>query len=164
MDAGEFRSFIENIILKVSEVKNVDLFIECSDEFRMANASIINVLPYISGVKLSALNNCNLPDYEHFFSALNCFGEKNSKPIFAIRGITPMYTKRIGVDGRHIRFTAKRNNAPNLDCVLFRKADEYADLLYSGASIDVAGELSVNEYNGNEKLQFIVSDIKEVNQ
>ncbi|MBQ0099154.1 MAG: hypothetical protein KBS91_01230, partial [Firmicutes bacterium] len=76
MDANEFKAFIENVISSVPEIKNIDLFIECTDEFRMATSSIINVLPYISGVKLSALNNCNLPDFEHFFSALNCFGEK----------------------------------------------------------------------------------------
>ena len=76
MDADEFKAFIENIFSSVPEIKNVDTFIECSDEFRMANASIMGVLPFVSGVKLSALNYFNLPDYEHFFSALNCFGEK----------------------------------------------------------------------------------------
>lgn len=76
MEADEFKTFIENIIAIVPEIKNVDLFVECSDEFRIATSSILNVLPYISGVKLSALNNYNLPDYEHFFSALSCIGEK----------------------------------------------------------------------------------------
>ena len=55
---------------------------------------------------------------------------------------------------------ARTSDGASVSCILFRRASEFEDLIKSGATIDVAGELSINEYNGRQNLQLIVKDIK----
>ena len=51
-------------------------------------------------------------------------------------------------------------NGERLNCVLFRRAKDFQELVRVGQSLDVAGEISINEYNGSRRLQFTVKDIK----
>ncbi|MDO5441129.1 MAG: single-stranded-DNA-specific exonuclease RecJ [Bacillota bacterium] len=91
---------------------------------------------------------------------LEPFGEANAKPIFCIMNAQTRNLGYMGSESQHARFFANCSDGTSVPCVLFKRASEYAKLLDSGVNIDVAGEITVNEYNGKQKLQMIVKDIR----
>lgn len=91
---------------------------------------------------------------------LEPFGQDNLKPLFSICGARVSSVHYMGKDGQHVRFTADNGDRRHVDCVLFRRAQEFAPLIESGERIDIAGELAVNEFGGTRRLQFTVRDIK----
>lgn len=99
-------------------------------------------------------------EFANALKLLEPFGEANSKPLFAIGGAGVYNVQYMGSEGQHVRFTAAGSDGVEVSCVLFRRAADFADLLRSGAKLDVAGELGINEFNGHRKLQLTVKDIK----
>lgn len=99
-------------------------------------------------------------DFANALKRLEPFGEANPKPLFAIGGADVYNVQYMGSEGQHVRFTAAGSDGVEVSCVLFRRAADFADLLRSGAKLDVAGELGINEFNGHRKLQLTVKDIK----
>lgn len=91
---------------------------------------------------------------------LEPYGEANPKPLFALEGCTVKNVYRMGSESQHVRFIASCDGGRDVSCVLFRRADEFADLLQPGSTVDVAGELGINAFNGSRKLQLTVKDIK----
>lgn len=98
-------------------------------------------------------------DFAESLSLLEPYGEGNPKPVFCILGATVLNVFRMGQESQHVKFTVKTGDAVPVDCVLFRRASEFEGILKKRNVIDVAGELSVNEYNGKH-LQLIVADIR----
>jgi single-stranded-DNA-specific exonuclease len=83
--------------------------------------------------------------------ALVCFeptGTGNPQPLMRMEGVTPSDVRRIGPDGRHLKFSVD-----GLQCVMFGRGSEA--LLPEGPAT-LLGQLDVNVWNGNEKAQFIV--------
>ena len=99
-------------------------------------------------------------EFANALKLLEPFGEANQKPLFAIGGAGVYNVQYMGSEGQHVRFTAAGSDGVEVSCVLFRRAADFADLLRSGAKLDVAGELGINEFNGHRKLQLTVKDIK----
>ena len=99
-------------------------------------------------------------EFANALKLLEPFGEANPKPLFAIGGADVYNVQYMGSEGQHVRFTAAGSDGVEVSCVLFRRAADFADLLRSGAKLDVAGELGINEFNGHRKLQLTVKDIK----
>ena len=98
-------------------------------------------------------------EFAESLKLLEPYGEGNPKPLFAITDAEVVNVFKMGPEGQHARFTLRGKDNIYVECVLFRRADDFSDLLKKRNIISVAGELSVNEYNG-KRLQFIVSDIK----
>ena len=67
----------------------------------------------------------------------------------------------MGAEGQHCRFNATTADGIPVGCVLFSRAKDYASMLHNGARVDVAGELEINEFRGERKLQIRVRDIRE---
>ncbi len=93
-------------------------------------------------------------------SRLEPFGEANERPLFSVCAQEVLSVRRMGSEGQHARFTLRGRGGTSLECVLFRRAEEFSALLCVGQIVDAAGELSVNEYNGTRRLQFVVRDLK----
>ena len=66
----------------------------------------------------------------------------------------------MGADGQHIRFTAMADDRIPVGCVLFGRAEQYKDIIFGHSRIDVAGELDINEFRGERRLQMRVKDIR----
>ena len=95
--------------------------------------------------------------------SLEPFGEANPKPCFCIMNARVNNYGLMGAEQQHMRFYAKTSDGVSVSCILFRRAAEFEPLIKSGVQVDVAGELSINEYNGRQNLQLIVKDIKRSN-
>lgn len=86
------------------------------------------------------------------------FGTDNPSPTFIINDISPTDVKQIGADKTHLKFqVAEETNS--LDCLAFNFGGEWTEL--KGAEkVSVAGQLSINEWNGNKKPQMMIKDFK----
>lgn len=88
------------------------------------------------------------------------FGEGNPKPKFKIRDAVLRNVNYMGKDGTHVRFHISDNNRDSVNCVFFRRAREFRDVLMSGQPHDLIGSLSYQVWNGQERVQFIVEEIQ----
>ena len=84
------------------------------------------------------------------------FGMKNPKPIFHISG-KPSQVRQIGSEKNHlkIQYQAERNQ---IDVIAFRLGHLY-NFITNYAELEVVGELSINEWNGNRTVQIIAEDM-----
>ena len=91
---------------------------------------------------------------------LEPYGEGNPVPVFCMLSASVSGVRTMGAEEQHIRFTAATDDGIPVGCVLFGRADEYKDVIFGADRIDVAGELDINEFRGERKLQMRVRDIR----
>jgi single-stranded-DNA-specific exonuclease len=87
------------------------------------------------------------------------FGCRNERPLFQIRGVRPAGVNFMGPDRQHVRFSGLGARGRRLPCILFRKAQDYGELLLSGGSHDLTGYPDINVWNGESKIQFVLREI-----
>lgn len=85
------------------------------------------------------------------------FGMNNPKPIFQLNEI-PVDARKIGSAKNHLKLQFKKDSML-LDGIGFNLGECY-DHLSPKTAITVAGELGINEWNGNRKVQFLIQDMK----
>ena len=59
-----------------------------------------------------------------------------------------------------MRFTAVDNYGGRIACVVFNKADEYADMLDSAGRVRIYGTAEKQIWNGVQRIQMYVSHIE----
>ncbi|HHV73531.1 MAG TPA: single-stranded-DNA-specific exonuclease RecJ [Thermoanaerobacterium sp.] len=89
-------------------------------------------------------------------SLLEPFGSGNPMPMYAIKNLVVKQISLFG-DNKHIRIMAEKNDVMH-NVVLFNRACEF-DKISTGAVLDIAGFVKVNEWNGEKKLEIIAKDI-----
>lgn len=87
------------------------------------------------------------------------FGEGNRRPVLMIRDTVLSNVRFMGSSEEHVRFDAVYGNNIKVNCVLFGKAQDHRQALLSGQAAALSGSLEISEWNGRERLQFIVEDI-----
>jgi len=95
-------------------------------------------------------------------TALEPYGEGNSKPRFVVRGVHPLSLQTVGREHSHLRFRVQTADAP-VQAIAFRFGPHY-DLLqkavFDQRAVDIAFEFSRNVWKGREQMQLRVIDIK----
>lgn len=90
------------------------------------------------------------------------FGFGNSKPLFATYGLKISDIKTVGL-GKHLKFKVVdpklSRGIDGVDAIAFGMGD-WVNILKNGQLVDVAYYLELNKFNGSEKLQLKVKDIK----
>lgn len=86
------------------------------------------------------------------------FGEANEQPRFMLRDMQILWPSYMGDSNRHVRFKAEKNGA-RVPCVLFQKAQDYAEQIESGQPVDLIGTVEVNTWNDRKEVQMIVREI-----
>ena len=90
---------------------------------------------------------------------LGPFGYGNPRPVFVIRDAR--FAGRPRIVGRgHLKATLERTGDAPLDCIGF-DLGERIDELKGGGSLDIAGHVSVNEWNGRRIPQIQLLDFRE---
>ncbi|MFS0751334.1 single-stranded-DNA-specific exonuclease RecJ [Oceanobacillus sp. 1P07AA] len=90
-------------------------------------------------------------------SKLAPFGMKNPKPVFQIKEI-PVDIKRIGSQKNHLKMQFRKSST-RMDAIGFGWGDVYNQIAPQ-TPIKLAGELSINEWNGNQTAQLMIQDMK----
>ena len=88
---------------------------------------------------------------------LEPYGEANSAPIFVYRNIKVDSIRTLS-NGKHLKLNVKDGNAI-FDAVAFNMGEK-KDSIRMGEKVDVLHYLEVNRYNGLQKIQLNVKDIK----
>lgn len=86
------------------------------------------------------------------------FGTDNPSPVFLITNVQPTGVKQIGADKTHLKFQVT-NGKHELDCLAFNLGSESNELT-SDSNVSIVGQLSINEWNGNQKAQMLIKDFK----
>jgi single-stranded-DNA-specific exonuclease len=89
---------------------------------------------------------------------LQPFGAENTRPIVSLRGVRVQETAVIGQDRTHLRMTVSTARGP-LKVLFWGAADRLREAPV-GASIDIAGTMKRDSWNGNDRLQFELKDFR----
>lgn len=87
---------------------------------------------------------------------LEPFGKSNEKPVFADRNLTVRQASIIGKNKNVLKLVLEDENAYSYDAVMFRA--DALNVPRKGQKISIVYYPSINEYNGNKTIQFIVSE------
>jgi len=89
------------------------------------------------------------------------YGMGNPEPVFLLSGMRLKGARRMGREMQHAKLTltSADPDAAELDALLFGKG-ELAERISPTGHVDLAGTLSVNEWNGTRKAQIIVQDLR----
>lgn len=89
---------------------------------------------------------------------LKPFGQNNKKPLFNISSVVPQEPKVIGANKDHFKSLLAKGDKV-IDLIAFGASD-WQEVFKSHPKIDVAGYISINEWNGNRKLQVQAIDYR----
>lgn len=89
--------------------------------------------------------------------ALGPYGMSNPVPKMIFRGMEVIDVRKMGKESKHLKLRFEQNGN-QLEAIAFGLG-HLADVLPEGTKVDVLGELSVNEWNGNRKPQLMIQDM-----
>ncbi len=89
---------------------------------------------------------------------LSPFGQNNPKPMFCAYGFDPIDIRQVG-GNKHLKIRFSKDGK-EFDSIAFGMG-ELSESLQKNTSLDIAFYPDINVWNGNEKVQFIIKDIRE---
>ncbi|NOU96061.1 single-stranded-DNA-specific exonuclease RecJ [Paenibacillus sp. LMG 31456] len=120
-----------------------------------------DLLPLLQADLTCSLEEIGLKTIQQL-EQLGPFGMGNPTPKFVLSNIRCQELRTIGKEHQHIKVTlqqSKAESAVTLDAVGFNKGT-MLPWISSTASLDVIGELSINEWNGVRKPQMMIQDLR----
>ncbi|NMB56915.1 single-stranded-DNA-specific exonuclease RecJ [Candidatus Beckwithbacteria bacterium] len=101
------------------------------------------------------------------------FGVGNPKPVFMTKGLVIDSIVPVGRDGKHYKFLLsgekkkifqQANKLPvqndaNIEAIYFN-VPKFVKELQIGEEVDIAYQVDLNQWNGRQKLQLLIKDIK----
>ncbi len=87
------------------------------------------------------------------------FGAENPVPVFMARGVRIQNLKTMGKEENHVRFRAAKGNA-RIDAIGFGMADAVAMIDPAVDTVDIAFEIHINTWNGQNKVELRLLDIR----
>ena len=117
-----------------------------------------DLIPEVRLDTLLKLEEINLYLYSRM-ALLEPFGAENPVPCFLSQSVQLQEVKLIGKDKTHIRFRAKQENS-QIEGVGFGHAEVLESVDIDTERFDIAYELNLNTWNGREKLEIKLLDIR----
>jgi single-stranded-DNA-specific exonuclease len=119
-----------------------------------------------AGLKVDAALTANAatPELVHRLEAAGPYGAGAPEPVFALPRHRLAEVTPVGAGGRHLRLRAVAGDGGGVEAIAFRASDKklgQALTRLKGASVHLAGTLSVNRYGGRERVQLRVLDVAE---
>ena len=137
------------------ETKNIEAFIEKFEQVitSMREEDFVRIIDIDTeitkkDVTLNILDDINL---------LAPFGQKNKKPVFMYKNLKVTSVSTLKED-KHLKFRLSDGDF-YVDAVFFG-AGNRRDEVTLGDKIDVAVNISLNEFQGRKSIQFLMSDFK----
>ncbi|MCR8634088.1 single-stranded-DNA-specific exonuclease RecJ [Paenibacillus radicis (ex Xue et al. 2023)] len=122
-----------------------------------------DLLPLLQADLTCSLEEIGLKTIQQL-EQLGPFGMGNPTPKFVLSNIKCQELRTIGKEHQHIKVTLQQSKAEaaaaaTLDAVGFNKGT-MIPWISSTATLDVIGELSINEWNGVRKPQMMIQDLR----
>ena len=138
--------------------KDFEKFKNMINEYAEKNIKDEDLIPTINiDLKLED-SQLNIEDVEEL-KLLEPFGQSNEEPIFMITNLKVVSIKTLS-DGKHLKLYLKNQNY--LDAIGFNLG-ERANEFKIGDTIDIVGNLNINEFNNTKKVQMLLKDFKVTN-
>lgn len=118
--------------------------------------NISEIVPEIQVDEKIQLQDISIKDVEEL-SLLEPFGEGNRVPLFQISGVKISSIRALS-EGKHLKLFLKDDNK-FIDAIGFNMGN-IADKYTIEDKIDIIGGLELNSYNGTEKMQINLKDIR----
>ena len=112
---------------------------------------------YIDSIISPSALNINF--YNKIFN-LSPFGSGNSEPKFIIENVKSLNSKIVGE--KHIKSILLAQDGSNIQTISFNAIDSNIGaylLKKSKQTFNIVGKLSLNEWKGKKKVEFIIDDI-----
>ena len=90
---------------------------------------------------------------------LEPFGASNATPVFLARGVKIQNLRTMGKEDTHVRFRAVKGNA-SIGGVGFNMAEHFGSIDTRTRKLDLVYELQINDWNGQEKLEMKLLDLR----
>lgn len=119
-----------------------------AEQIDLASGSLLFIDGVIDPAKIS------VPLIENL-NQLAPFGTDNPLPTFIVKDIQPSNVKVLGANHQHLKFSFSREE--ELEVIAFSfgsQAEEFHDI------VDIAGQLTINEWNGMRKPQIQLADYR----
>lgn len=97
----------------------------------------------------------------HAIMRLEPFGAENEKPVFSLIGTQIRAIDAVGAEGRHLRLQLELGSG-SVGAIGFGMG-EYSAFFRKGDKVDVAFSLESNTYQGVERVQLMLKDVKRHN-
>ena len=91
---------------------------------------------------------------------LEPFGCENPQPLVSIR-LRPASIRKMGSQNQYTKFVGVLKDGREIQCVIFKEAESYDELLQKGQPLTVIGNLESQAWNGKQYLQITVQSIEE---
>ena len=118
--------------------------------------NVSEIVPEIQVDEKIQLQDISIKDVEEL-SLLEPFGEGNRVPLFQISGLKISSIRALS-EGKHLKLFLKDDNK-YIDAIGFNMGN-IADKYTIEDKIDIIGGLELNSYNGTEKMQINLKDIR----
>ena len=143
--------------LSIKEGK-VDAFRNTMNEVGHRHLTEEDLIPEVRVDTLLSLEEIDRSFYSRM-ALLEPFGAENPVPCFLSRGMKFQEVKFIGKEKNHVRFRAVQGKG-RIEGVGFGFADVFESVDLAADLFDIAYELNLNTWNGREKLEIKLLDIR----
>ena len=92
-------------------------------------------------------------------NALEPFGAENPSPVFLAKNVAVEKFKTMGKENNHVRFRAVQSGR-GIDAIGFGMAEAFATFDTASDRLDIAYEITVNTWNGQNKVELRLLDIR----
>ena len=88
---------------------------------------------------------------------LEPFGEGNSSPVFMLKQVEIISTRRMGMDGKHLRVDVKGDDGEEMKLLAFFAPDAWCEMSI-GDRCDILVQLIENDWNGMKSVEGRIVD------
>ncbi len=93
------------------------------------------------------------------------FGQDNAEPIFLLRNLIVAEKRLVGKTRKHVKLGLRTDDtSPQLFEAIGFSMSEVCAEIETGQNIDLLCNIQLNEWNGNQSIQFSMIDIRKSNQ
>lgn len=115
---------------------------------------LVSRLHYDADIALSAIH----PDFVDQLALLEPFGEANPVPVWVAHRVRIVDAKTIGREQQHLKLRVTDGRAVH-EAVWWRAAEQRHNVA-GGAVVDIAFTVERDEFNGRERVQLVVKDVR----
>lgn len=114
------------------------------------------LVPRITIETILKLDQANL-ELINMLKKMEPFGNGNADPVFGFKDVQVLQMYSIGKERKHLKLTIGLNGL-TLDCIAFGKG-HLEEQFHNIQTINIAGTLGINEWNGRKSVQMVVKDL-----
>ena len=144
---------VETSKIAVLEKKFEELAVKLLNTEKLERTITIDVEIYLKNITNNFYNN---------LQELSPFGIGNPKPTFLSKNITIEDMRLVGADGKHLKLRISQPSLPDqFDAIGFNMG-EMSEKIRTGDTIDIVYTIEQNEWNGNNRLQLKIKDLRKL--